>query len=184
MKDKENNWNEEWEREFEEGVSDILEDAEQGEKPVKAGSMILVFLILVVLAAVLCAVLWFVTHRKEDTLITPSSVSAVVDYVSTSVSEDEEAVSEETKEDSDRVLTSDGREIVFSECDNYVTPKEYVNLRTEPSTAGGENTVYCQAEAGDVLHRTGISPDFGWSRLEYDGQILYVVSSNVEAAEE
>ncbi len=185
MKDKEsNNWNEEWDREFEEGVFDSADDSENGEKPEKIGSAIVVFLVLIVLAAVVCAVLWFVTHQKDDAVVVPGNESSVVDYVSTSVSESDEEETAEPMRDANKVITSDGREIVFSDCDNYVTPKEYVNLRTEPSTAGGETTVFCQANAGEVLHRTGISPDFGWSRLEYQGQILYVVSGNVEATEE
>lgn len=79
-----------------------------------------------------------------------------------------------------RVSTLDGRVIIFVDSDDYVTPKEYVNLRTEPSTSEGDSTVRCQVSNGETLHRTGYSPDSGWSRVEYNGESLYVVSSFVQ----
>lgn len=82
-----------------------------------------------------------------------------------------------------RVNTQDGRVIIFSDCDDYVTPKEYVNLRVEPSTSEGDSTVRSQINNGDRVHRTGYSPDSGWSRVEYNGEVLYVVSSMIYAAE-
>ena len=85
--------------------------------------------------------------------------------------------------DPNRVATQDGRVIIFVDHDDYITPKEYVNLRTEPSTSEGEATVRCQIQSGDNVHRTGYSPDSGWSRVEYNGEILYVVSSMVNAAQ-
>lgn len=82
-----------------------------------------------------------------------------------------------------RVSTKDGRVIIFTDCDDNITPKEYVNLRTEPSTTEGEATVSCQLNGGEVAHRTGYSADSGWSRVEYNGQVLYVVTSMVVVAE-
>lgn len=82
-----------------------------------------------------------------------------------------------------RVNTLDGRIILFTDCDDNITPKEYVNLRTEPSTSEGETTVRCQISNGEVVHRTGYSPDAGWSRVEYNGEILYVVSSYMYTVE-
>lgn len=85
--------------------------------------------------------------------------------------------------DPNRITTQDGRIIIFEDCNDNVTPKEYVNLRTEPSTSQGEATVRCQIKSGEVVHRTAYSPDAGWSRVEYNGEILYVVSSYVKAAQ-
>ena len=82
-----------------------------------------------------------------------------------------------------RVNTIDGRVILFTDLDDNITPKEYVNLRTEPSTTEGDSTVRCQVSNGEVLHRTGYSPDAGWSRVEYNGETLYVVSSYVYTVE-
>lgn len=76
-----------------------------------------------------------------------------------------------------RVGTASGRVIIFSNCDDWISPKEYVNLRLEPSTDGGNDTVHCQLNYGEKAHRTGYSADSGWSRVEYDGRVLYVVTS-------
>lgn len=79
--------------------------------------------------------------------------------------------------DPNRVSTLDGRVIVFVDCDDWISPKEYVNLRVEPSTTEGNATISCQLNYGEKVHRTGYSADSGWSRVEYNGQVLYVVSS-------
>ena len=78
-----------------------------------------------------------------------------------------------------RVSTQDGRVIVFTDCDDYITPKDLINLRTEPSTSEGESTVRTQVRNGINLHRTGYSEGSGWSRVEYNGEILYAVTSYV-----
>ena len=88
-----------------------------------------------------------------------------------------------TPSDPNRVSTKDGRVIIFTDYSDNITPKEYVNLRTEPSTSEGESTVRCQIKSGDVVHRTGYSPDSGWSRVEYNGEVLYVVSSMIYTTE-
>ncbi|MCM1188836.1 MAG: SH3 domain-containing protein [bacterium] len=86
--------------------------------------------------------------------------------------------------DANRVSTKDGRTIVFTDCDDRVSPKIHVNLRLEPSTSEGNATVHCTLDYGEVVHRTGISEESGWSRVEYDGNVLYVVSSYVYVVEE
>ena len=78
-----------------------------------------------------------------------------------------------------RVSTQDGRVIVFTDCDDYITPKELINLRTEPSTSEGESTVRIQVQNGTSLHRTGYSEGAGWSRVEYNGEVLYAVTNYV-----
>lgn len=82
------------------------------------------------------------------------------------------------------VSTKDGRTITFTDCDDNISPKEYVNLRLEPSTSEGNDTVHCRLEYGEVVHRTGISEASGWSRVEYDGIVLYVVTSYMYVVEE
>ncbi len=81
------------------------------------------------------------------------------------------------------VITSDGKIYLFTDCEDTVTAKAYVNMRTEPSTAQGQASVYTQLENGTTATRTGISVDAGWSRISYNGQTLYVVSSYLEALE-
>ncbi|MCM1098468.1 MAG: SH3 domain-containing protein [Ruminococcus flavefaciens] len=86
--------------------------------------------------------------------------------------------------DANRVSTKDGRTIIFTDCDDRVSPKIHVNLRLEPSTSEGNATVHCALDYGVVIRRTGISEDSGWSRVEYDGNVLYVVSSYVYVVED
>ena len=81
------------------------------------------------------------------------------------------------KTNPNRVNTLDGRVIIFTDCDDYISPKHYVNLRLEPSTSEGNATVHAQLNYGEVVHRTGYSADAGWSRVEYNGQVVYVVTS-------
>lgn len=40
-----------------------------------------------------------------------------------------------------------------------------------------------QLNNGDVAIRTGINEDLGWSRLEYNGQVVYCVSSYLKVLE-
>lgn len=64
---------------------------------------------------------------------------------------------------------------VFKEVNEQVTAKKETNLRSEPSTENAESIVIV-LKYGDIAVRTGIG-DHGWSRLEYDGQTLYAVTS-------
>lgn len=86
--------------------------------------------------------------------------------------------------DPNSVSTKDGRTITFTDCDDNISPKEYVNLRLEPSTSEGDATVHCRLNYGEIVHRTGISEAFGWSRVEYDGYVLYVVTSYMYVVED
>lgn len=81
--------------------------------------------------------------------------------------------------DPNRVTTAGGSVVIFEDCDDWVSPREYVNLRTEPSTVQENATVSCRLNYGEKAHRTGFSEDFGWSRVEYNGEVLYVVTSFV-----
>lgn len=85
--------------------------------------------------------------------------------------------------DPNRVITAEGRVVIFTDCDDNVSPKMYVNLRLEPSTAQGNDTIHCQISNGQTVHRTGWSEDAGWSRVEYDGNVLYVVTSFLSVVE-
>lgn len=71
----------------------------------------------------------------------------------------------------------DDVQTVFTQVDEMVTAKELVNLRTLPSVTNADSRVVVQVANGEVLRRTGINNDVGWSRIEYNGQILYCVSS-------
>lgn len=65
----------------------------------------------------------------------------------------------------------------FTNVDEQVTAKEVVNLRSLPSSQGSD-LVKGQLNNGEVARRTG-QGDKGWSRLEIDGQIYYVISNYI-----
>jgi GH25 family lysozyme M1 (1,4-beta-N-acetylmuramidase) len=71
----------------------------------------------------------------------------------------------------------DGIETEFTKVSEQVTPKIEVNLRKLPSVTREDATVVATVRAGEVFTRTGINTDQGWSRVEYNGQTLYCVSS-------
>lgn len=100
--------------------------------------------------------------------------------VSYMLTTDRDYVQKEPDDPDNRVTTSDGYIILFRDCDDDVTAKVDVNLRTEPSTSQGANTVSAQLRTGLSAKRTGVSIDSGWSRVEFNGLVLYVVTSFVQ----
>lgn len=76
----------------------------------------------------------------------------------------------------------DGFETVFYTVDEQVTAKEITNLRNMPSVTDEESVVMAVLTNGEVITRTGVS-DEGFSRVEYQGQTLYCVSSYLEIVE-
>ena len=71
----------------------------------------------------------------------------------------------------------------FREVSDQVTAKDVVNLRNIPSTQRADSKVIAQLKNGEVITRTGINEDVGWSRVDYNGQTLYCVSSYLEVVE-
>lgn len=63
----------------------------------------------------------------------------------------------------------------FTEVNEQVTAKSETNLRSVPSSADSSTIVYT-LKNGEYVTRTGIS-DKGWSRLQYNGQTVYAISS-------
>lgn len=71
----------------------------------------------------------------------------------------------------------DGVETRFVAVNEKVTAKIEVNLRTLPSVEHPDCKVVTLLKNGTVVTRTGINDELGWSRLEYNGQTVYCVSS-------
>lgn len=71
----------------------------------------------------------------------------------------------------------------FRDVNDQVTAKDVVNLRSLPSTMDPNCVVVGQLKKGDVIIRTGINEDVGWSRVIWNGQILYCISSYLEVVE-
>ena len=95
---------------------------------------------------------------------------AVSSYLTTDLNYSAEPVYEQETED-------DGVETRFVAVNEQVTAKIEVNLRTLPSVEHPDCKVVTLLKNGTVVTRTGINEDLGWSRLEYEGQTVYCVSS-------
>ena len=81
------------------------------------------------------------------------------------------------------VLEDDGIKTVFTEVNDKVTAKEVVNLRQKPSVNDEIAPVVVQIKNGDIVQRNGINKDVGWSRVEYNGQTLYCITSYLTKVE-
>lgn len=77
----------------------------------------------------------------------------------------------------------DGLKTKFQKVSENVTPKIEINLRMLPSVTNPDAVVVATVRAGEVFVRTGINTDYGWSRVEYNGQTLYCVSSYLTTVE-
>lgn len=93
---------------------------------------------------------------------------AVSSYLTTDLS----AKPVETEED-------DGIQTQFTPVNESVTAKKLVNLRKLPSVEHEDADVIAQLKHGDIATRIGIS-DNGWSKLTYQGQTCYAVTSYLE----
>lgn len=75
----------------------------------------------------------------------------------------------------------DGFKTKFTAVSEQVTAKDVTNLRNRPSVEE-PSEVIVQLHNGEVIVRTGVS-DMGWSRVEYNGQTLYCISSYLRTVE-
>ncbi|SFP65390.1 Glycosyl hydrolases family 25 [Butyrivibrio proteoclasticus] len=87
------------------------------------------------------------------------------------------------KQETEQPVTTSGFKTQFADCNETVTAKDIVNLRSKPSVTDEDSTVAATLSSGDTATRTGINTDYGWSRVEYNGQTLYCVSSYLRVVE-
>lgn len=66
----------------------------------------------------------------------------------------------------------------FEETDEQVTAKQETNLRTAPSFH--ESEIVHTLKNGEYVRRIAVNTASGWSRLEWNGQTVYAVSSYLE----
>lgn len=71
----------------------------------------------------------------------------------------------------------DGLKTKFTDCSDTVTAKIEVNLRSLPSVTNPDSTVVAVLTNGETVTRTGYNDEYGWSRVEYNGQTLYCITS-------
>ncbi len=81
------------------------------------------------------------------------------------------------------VEDNSGFKTKFTDCNEVVTAKDVVNLRSKPSVTDEDSAVVASLSSGDTAVRTGINQEYGWSRVEYNGQTLYCVSSYLKVVE-
>lgn len=86
------------------------------------------------------------------------------------------------KENSAPTVDNPEAGITFTEVKENITAKDVTNLRKVPSSANPD-TVVTALHNGEIAVRTGVGNN-GWSRVEYDDQILYAVSSYLEVVED
>ena len=77
----------------------------------------------------------------------------------------------------------DGIDTEFRPVSDSVTAKDVVNLRSIPSYTREDSQVVAQLKKGEIIRRTGINEDVGWSRVEWNGQTLYCITSYLEVVE-
>lgn len=157
------------------------------------GVVIVVFIILY------CMVVWSVTHRKGNDIVISSSSSVVTEEIASStesttsvdvVAPVESSVEEEVVEEPglldgvDYNDTSNDMGLTFEPVEDVVTAKDVTNLRSEPSTAQGKATVLTQLRNGETAIRIGREDTTGWSKIVYDGQIMYASTNYLIVVEE
>lgn len=148
------------------------------------------FIIFIVL---FCVIVWNVTHRGKDDIyidssapVTESSSSETPPSSTDVVAPVESSSAEESSEESgvDYNDTSNDMGLTFAEVDDVVTAKDVTNLRSEPSTAQGEATVVAKLRNGTTAVRIGKEDTTGWSKLVYEGQIVYASTNYLIVVEE
>lgn len=80
------------------------------------------------------------------------------------------------------VEEDDGIQTQFTPVNENVTAKKLVNLRKLPSVENEDAEIIAQLKHGDIATRIGISEN-GWSKLTYQGQTCFAVTSYLELAD-
>jgi len=112
---------------------------------------------------------------------------AVSSYLTTDLSQatqqQAEQTTTQTEQTQQEASTASGFKTKFTDVNETVTAKELVNLRSKPSVTDADSQVVATLSAGQTAIRTGVNNEYGWSRVEYNGQILYCVSSYIKVVE-
>lgn len=107
------------------------------------------------------------------------TVYAVSSYLTTDLGY--QAPKTEIQEGAD---SGDGLKTKFAERNEQVTAKIEVNLRALPSVTNPDAVVVAVLHNGEYATRTGVNEEYGWSRLSYNGQTVYAISSYLSADNE
>lgn len=71
----------------------------------------------------------------------------------------------------------------FTAVNEQVTAKQEINLRKKPSVDDEIAPVVVKITNGEIITRTGINTEVGWSRVIWQGQTLYCVSQYLQVVE-
>lgn len=112
-------------------------------------------------------------------LYNEQTVYAVSSYLTTDLGY--QAPETETQEGAG---SGDGLKTKFAERNEQVTAKIEVNLRALPSVTNPDAVVVAVLHNGEYATRTGINEDYGWSRLSYNGQTVYAITSYLREGNE
>ena len=108
---------------------------------------------------------------------------AVSSYLTTDLSAPAQTAPAETQAEIAQEMPTSGFKTKFTDVSETITAKELVNLRSKPSVTDEDSQVIATLSAGQTALRTGVNNDYGWSRVEYNGQVLYCVSSYIKVVE-
>ncbi|MDE6673318.1 MAG: hypothetical protein K2K19_00695 [Acetatifactor sp.] len=170
-------------RNQEEDRASALEEEKMNPIQVMIGLVVLVLVVVI-----FCFAVWKITHADRAGALpgqsTENTQDSIADWGNSTPAPETSVSSEEVSTESDEDPEPENAlGMTFDAVDEYVTAKEVTNLRSEPSTEQGQLTVVTQLSNGQNAHRTGINSDTGWSRLEYNGQVVYAVSQYLTAVE-
>lgn len=170
-------------RNQEEDRASALEEEKMNPIQVMIGLVVLVLVVVI-----FCFAVWKITHADRAGALPGQNAENTQDSIanwgnSTPAPETSVSSAEASTESDEDPEPENALGMTFDAVDEYVTAKEVTNLRSEPSTEQGQLTVVTQLSNGQNAHRTGINSDTGWSRLEYNGQIVYAVSQYLTAVE-
>ena len=164
-------------------------NANKKEEPIYiliGGAAFIVFIVL------FCVIVWGVTHKNKDDIVMDNTTVVSSETVSSEttgssdVVETVESSEEESSEEAglDYNDTSNDMGLTFTEVEDVVTAVDVTNLRSEPSTAQGAETVVAKLRNGTTAVRIGREDVTGWSKLVYDGKIVYASTNYLIVVEE
>ncbi|MBR7157289.1 MAG: hypothetical protein IKD16_02715, partial [Bacteroidales bacterium] len=101
-------------------------------------------------------------NATNNTVEIPAMGESVTDEIVVTPKPEEIA---EMEDSIDRIIAekSNDQGLVFVEMDDWITAKEVTNLRSEPSTEKGVESVVVKLSNGDPVRRVGINEETGWS---------------------
>ncbi|MBO5283270.1 MAG: hypothetical protein J6B43_09120 [Lachnospiraceae bacterium] len=163
-------------RNYEEERASALE-----EEKINSIQAVIGIVVLLLVVVIFCFAVWRITHADHSGTTTGQNAENTQDSIAdwdgqSTTPETVESTEEESTEPEESSEPENALGMTFEPVEEYVTAKDVTNLRSEPSTDQGQLTVVTQLSNGQNARRTGINADTGWSRLEYNGQVVYAVS--------